>query len=246
VVSLRLPYSYIVPIESLYKIVTPLVARGQTLSDQISQFSIYRDRDLLSPSNQTVRLNDQLNLDIHWGSKDIIDRLIPKKDWFQSQLGPEPHISLEECLKNYFEIEKLDSSNTWNCPKCKSPQQATKKFDLWTCPKYLIIHLKRFRWVGAFQRTKITTPVDYPLFDLDLSKYIISPNNQPVKYDLYAVCIHKGGLNAGHYIAIASNHLQNRWYCFNDDIVEVSSPDAVNNNPDAYVLFYKKSDTMQE
>lgn len=38
----------------------------------------------------------------------------------------------------------------WNifryCPSCKVHQQATKKFDLWSLPKILVVHLKRFSY----------------------------------------------------------------------------------------------------
>lgn len=32
------------------------------------------------------------------------------------------------------------------CPSCKKHQQATKKFDLWSLPKILVVHLKRFSY----------------------------------------------------------------------------------------------------
>lgn len=47
------------------------------------------------------------------------------------------------------------------CPKCKIHQQATKKFDLWSLPDVLIIHLKRFSYNKYF-RDKIDVMVEFP------------------------------------------------------------------------------------
>ena len=60
-------------------------------------------------------------------------------------------------------------------------------------------------------------------------------------YDLFAVVVHSGTLNGGHYTAIAKN--AEHWYEFNDSNVyklkdrEIQSK-VVNKN--AYILFYQK------
>jgi len=48
------------------------------------------------------------------------------------------------------------------CPKCKKHQQATKKFDLWSLPDTLIIHLKRFSY-NRYWRDKIDALVEFPI-----------------------------------------------------------------------------------
>ena len=45
------------------------------------------------------------------------------------------------------------------CPNCKKHQQATKKFDLWTLPKVLVIHLKRFSY-SRYDADSLKTVVD--------------------------------------------------------------------------------------
>lgn len=47
------------------------------------------------------------------------------------------------------------------CPRCKKHQQATKKFDLWSLPEMLVIHLKRFSY-NRYWRDKLDTFVEYP------------------------------------------------------------------------------------
>lgn len=48
------------------------------------------------------------------------------------------------------------------CPNCKKHQQATKKFDLWSLPKILVVHLKRFSY-SRYWRDKLDTVVEFPI-----------------------------------------------------------------------------------
>lgn len=36
------------------------------------------------------------------------------------------------------------------------------------------------------------------------------------RYQLYAACLHFGGLNGGHYTAVCFNYKTNKWVSFND------------------------------
>jgi len=54
------------------------------------------------------------------------------------------NVTLKDCLDMYVKEETLKENNEWYCSKCKNFKLATKKFDIWFCPKYLIIHFKRF------------------------------------------------------------------------------------------------------
>ena len=71
-------------------------------------------------------------------------------------------LGLTECLKLYTSQEKLGADDAWYCPACKKHQQASKKFDLWTLPEVLIIHLKRFSY-NRYWRDKIDTLIDFPI-----------------------------------------------------------------------------------
>jgi ubiquitin carboxyl-terminal hydrolase 4/11/15 len=56
------------------------------------------------------------------------------------------NIQLNDCLELFLQREKLGVDDPWYCPDCKEHRQAYKKFDLWTLPKVLVIHLKRFSY----------------------------------------------------------------------------------------------------
>lgn len=66
-----------------------------------------------------------------------------------------------------------------------------------------MIHLKRFSFNRSMEN-KLESFVDFPIHDLDLSKYIGSRNvneKQSICYELFAVSNHYGTMRGGHYTA---------------------------------------------
>jgi hypothetical protein len=107
-------------------------------------------------------------------------------------------ISISDCFNLYTKTEELSEQDYWYCTKCKGHQASTKKFDLWSLPQVLVVHLKRFSYTRSY-RDKIDTLVDFPLKDLDMSKYLINQNSSTTtKYNLIAVSNHYGSLGGGH------------------------------------------------
>ncbi|XP_076469575.1 ubiquitin carboxyl-terminal hydrolase 4-like [Babylonia areolata] len=148
-------------------------------------------------------------------------------------------LQLEDCLRLFTEAEQLSEQDPWYCPQCQKHQQATKKFDLWSLPSYLIIHLKRFSY-NRYWRDKIDALVEFPTRGLDLRKYILNSENHDINmYDLIAVTNHYGGLGGGHYTAYAQNCDSGEWYYFDDSSVSSASEEAVVTKA-AYVLVYKR------
>lgn len=137
--------------------------------------------------------------------------------------------SIYDCLDNYIKKEFLQEGNEWFCSKCKEHKLASKKIDLYNLPNILIIHMKRFKTkqgnlMGKYffqtNAQKIQTKVDYPLDNLDLTKYWINKKQgTSAKYELIGVSAHYGSISGGHYIAYAKNHLNSKWYEFNDSHV---------------------------
>ncbi|XP_041464022.1 ubiquitin carboxyl-terminal hydrolase 3-like [Lytechinus variegatus] len=147
---------------------------------------------------------------------------------------------LQDCLYSFIEVEELEETEQYMCPKCQQRQPSTKKFWLKAIPNVLCIHLKRFTWSG-FLRTKIDTYVQFPMKGLDIQPYMLGTecqdeNVSSTVYDLAAVIVHQGsGAGAGHYIAFAVNNGQ--WYCFNDSTV-TPVEEKVITRCKAYILFY--------
>ncbi|QRW27817.1 ubiquitin carboxyl-terminal hydrolase [Rhizoctonia solani] len=148
-------------------------------------------------------------------------------------------IDLEDCLDEFTKEEQLGEEDLWYCPRCKRHQQATKRFELWSVPDILVVHLKRFSNARAM-RDKIDALVEFPISGLDLSSRVgESGQSDECVYDLFAVDEHMGGLGGGHYRAYAKNLSDGEWYHFDDSYVSKSSTeDSVNAN--AYLLFYRR------
>lgn len=165
---------------------------------------------------------------------------------FTPKISPKPTLQLKDCITQFTNVERLGTNDPWYCSKCKKHQQATKKFDIWSLPKVMIIHLKRFSFSRSW-RDKIDTLVEFPVKNLDMSEYVLNPaqkNAKKLTYDLIGVANHYGGLGGGHYTAYAMNSVQDSWYSFDDAMVTpTSSSNVVTRN--AYVLFYQLQEEGQ-
>ncbi|XP_018434167.1 putative ubiquitin carboxyl-terminal hydrolase 11 [Raphanus sativus] len=147
-------------------------------------------------------------------------------------------VSLFSCLEAFIAEEPLGPEDMWYCPACKEHRQAKKKLDLWKLPEILVVHLKRFTY-SRFLKNKIDKLVNFPIHDLDLSKYVMNKDGQSCLYELYAVSNHYGGLGGGHYTACAKLMDENKWYDFDDSRVSPIDESEIKTSA-AYVLFYRR------
>lgn len=154
---------------------------------------------------------------------------------------PQEFVSLYKCLEGFLKEEPLGPEDMWYCPSCKQHRQACKKLDLWRLPEILVVHLKRFSY-SRFLKNKLETYVDFPLDKLDLTGFLAHESGPSLNcYRLYAISNHYGCMGGGHYTALVSHG--NRWYEFNDSLVEPVREKDVKTSA-AYVLFYRRiSDT---
>ena len=148
-------------------------------------------------------------------------------------------LTLYDLLEYFNSNELLEEGNEWKCSNCKEKVKVTKKLSLYYLPKLLIICLNRIIRSGI-NYSKNVELIDFPLENLDMEKYICenSPDRKYLKYDLFAVIQHYGGVEGGHYTAICKN-INGNWYNYNDSSVSLSSPDNVVSSA-AYVLFYRR------
>uniref|UniRef100_A0A669AWQ9 Ubiquitin carboxyl-terminal hydrolase n=1 Tax=Oreochromis niloticus TaxID=8128 RepID=A0A669AWQ9_ORENI len=149
-------------------------------------------------------------------------------------------VALRECIELFTTMETLGEHDPWYCPTCKKHQQATKKFDLWSLPRILVVHLKRFSYNRCW-RDKLDTVVDFPIRDLNMSEFVCDPKAGPYIYDLIAVSNHYGGMGGGHYTAYGKNKVDGKWYYFDDSSVSSATEDQIVTKA-AYVLFYQRRD----
>jgi ubiquitin C-terminal hydrolase len=142
-------------------------------------------------------------------------------------------ISLIDCFDAFVSDELLYG---WLNEKTNTIESVKKNISFWSFPNILIIVLKRYSPDGRYKNASL---VDFPMDDLDLSKYIIGYKASSYKYELFGVANHMGDVSGGHYTAFAKPK-EDKWYCFNDASVCEIPDHSIIVSPSAYCLFYRK------
>jgi len=118
-------------------------------------------------------------------------------------------------------VEEIGKADHIYCSNCKKLQGHLKKLEIFRPPPILIVQLKRFKFSNTF-RNKLTTLVEFPLYNLDLSPFVtdqqkfLEEQGVNLKYDLYGIVNHYGSLSFGHYVSIVKNLEENKWYKYDD------------------------------
>eukprot|EP00041_Stephanoeca_diplocostata_P034122 m.1145682 g.1145682 ORF g.1145682 m.1145682 type:complete len:146 (-) comp24465_c0_seq41:2959-3396(-) len=113
--------------------------------------------------------------------------------------------SIHGAFRLFQKSEKLEPTDMWYCSKCKEHKEAMKQMCMWTAPKILVLHLKRFSFRNVLWKDKLDFAVDFPLSGLDISPFLpeldADGDTEPALYDLFAVANHHGRIWGGHYTA---------------------------------------------
>lgn len=147
------------------------------------------------------------------------------------------NLHLMDCLDVFVDDEIVQD---WENETSRTVEPVKKNIAFWSFPKILIITLKRYSPDG---QSKNDAFVDFPIDDLDLSKYVIGYKPASYNYKLFGVANHMGGVNGGHYTAFVncfSGTPGEKWICCNDSAVfEIDKSSVV--SALAYCLFYRKT-----
>jgi len=165
-----------------------------------------------------------------------IHSLTPESYFILDLEIPKQNSTLLDCFDSFTSYEMLENENAWFNEKTGKKEDVKKRITFWSLPKILIITLKRFSFDGKKKRQDL---VQFPIKDLDLSKYVSGYNAKQYKYDLYSICNHSGGTNGGHYTAFVKT-IGDEWVHFNDTHVERNIHPNKIITPNAYCLFYRK------
>lgn len=137
--------------------------------------------------------------------------------------------TINVCLDLFSNPEPL---NDWKGSKTNQIRQTEKRMNLWKLPSILIIQFKRFIDITR----KNNALIEFPL-ELDLTEYCLGYDRTNAQYVLYAIGNHTGSLHGGHYYAYCLHPQQQKWYVYNDNMVnEITSSSLVSTA--AYCLFY--------
>ncbi|XP_016796583.1 ubiquitin carboxyl-terminal hydrolase 4 isoform X8 [Pan troglodytes] len=227
--------------------------KGQPCPKRLFTFSLVNsygtaDINSLAADGKLLKLNSRSTLAMDWDSEtrrlyyDEQESEAYEKhvSMLQPQKKKKTTVALRDCIELFTTMETLGEHDPWYCPNCKKHQQATKKFDLWSLPKILVVHLKRFSY-NRYWRDKLDTVVEFPIRGLNMSEFVCNLSARPYVYDLIAVSNHYGAMGVGHYTAYAKNKLNGKWYYFDDSNVSLASEDQIVTKA-AYVLFYQRRD----
>lgn len=140
-------------------------------------------------------------------------------------------ISINECLKAFFDpVHIEDLTELRQCDICDEKTDFIRKSFITVPPKNLAVILKRY---GKFTKPKYK--VKFPL-KFDATEY--TEHGTSAHYSLYALIDHFGVVSMGHYKCYCKNHLDDKWYCFNDNKINEVRGDYIS-NLQAYIGFYE-------
>ena len=151
--------------------------------------------------------------------------------------------TLEECIKDFLQEEKLEGDNQYMCSNCDKKQDAKRAIQLQELPPILNLQLLRFVFdKKTGHKKKLNSFIQFPEV-LDMNQFIAPPTknmadrnlfeeltasnfakaNQLIDntYHLTAVLIHRGPTAySGHYVAHIKDRKSKVWHKFNDEEIE--------------------------
>jgi len=203
-----------------------------------------------APLPSEIRDRKEISLRVEWNDsafaalRGVMDNVVCSREYSKwkkakQNRGKFNRLNLSNCLNLYASEKLLD--NKCYCSGCKKHQPVTKKFDLWSLPELLIIHLNRF---GSDGGEKSSTLVDCPIRGLELTAHLINSGDESQSsafvYDLFAVSCHSdGSLGEGCHTSYALNAETKQWLYFNGSSVQFAKQRDIISQA-THVLFYKK------
>ncbi|KAK2503977.1 hypothetical protein MC885_016005 [Smutsia gigantea] len=240
---------------------------SEAMNAHTPQFLIYkidasnREQRLEDRGDSALELGEGCSLALVWRNNERLQEfvLVASKELecaedpgSAGEAARAGHFTLDQCLNLFTRPEVLAPEEAWYCPQCKQHREASKQLLLWRLPSVLIVQLKRFSFRSFIWRDKINDLVEFPVRNLDLSKFCIGQKEQLPSYDLYAVINHYGGMIGGHYTACArlpsersSQRSDVGWRLFDDSTVTTVDESQVVTRY-AYVLFYRQRNSPVE
>ena len=145
-------------------------------------------------------------------------------------------VTLEDCFIYNQKIDILQGDNEMWCKNCGHTAPCQYITIIYSSPVYLILILNRGK--GNIYNIKLNfTEI------LDIGNYVTKKENNNLIYHLYAIVTHIGPSSmGGHFIAFCKSPIDNKWYKYNDAIVEYVGDffNNIHNFGVPYILFYEK------
>lgn len=133
-------------------------------------------------------------------------------------------IPLTDLFQNLQDRETIDVSQQWKCSRCRHQSSAVRHQSIYSYPRTLVWHLKRFNSRGIKTESQVLFPDKLRFANGGL-------------YSLCGVVCHSGTSQMGHYTSYVKSG--GCWFYCNDSSVSEATPSDVINVPTAYILFYE-------
>ena len=207
-----------------------------SINDNLEKFAKEKEYyDIIVEFNEESKYINKKTFNLDYFDEFEIDFEIKKEEPIKEE-EDDGIMTLAKCLKKFCKEEQLEEGDEWYCSKCKDHVLAKKKMEFFYLPKILIICFKRFV-KDSYRWEKNNDNVIFPINNLDMKDFVIGPDKEHSKYDLFAVSQHYGSTGGGHYTAVCKNN--GKWFSYNDSSChETSESDALTSA--AYVLFYRR------
>ena len=144
-------------------------------------------------------------------------------------------VDLNDCFIYYQKIDYMQGENQMWCSNCNQNAPSQYMTSLYSSPVYLVLILNRGK--GNIYNVKLNFSEI-----LNIGNFVYMKKSNDLIYHLYAIVTHIGPSNmGGHFIAFCKSPIDNRWYKYNDAMVEFVGnfySDIVNFGV-PYILFYE-------
>ena len=174
--------------------------------------------------------------------------------------------TLADSLRHFIATERMEGPNALRCSSTScgdGKHPATKGLLLRSLPPILTFQLKRFIFdFHLMQRIKVNDAFEFPR-RIDMSEFVTAPpvEGQPkpsMLYDLFAILMHSGVAQGGHYYAYLRSLKDGFFYEFNDSHVwqlpeglagamkAAKGGGGNNGGSSAYMLMYRRVEEEQQ
>ena len=142
-------------------------------------------------------------------------------------------VSLIDCFNFYQKSHYLTGESRLYCDICKQDCDSLFTIKICSCPNVLIIILDR----GKFDIFNVN--LNYTEY-IDITQFVLLKNGK-VTLKLFGVILYLYGGNRKHCMSYCKSPIDNKWYRYNDSIVnEVKNFQEFNQFGCPYILFFKK------
>ncbi|CAG9332998.1 unnamed protein product [Blepharisma stoltei] len=209
----------------------PINVRIQQDADEFFNLLCDKLEEEMKPTRQAKLLRNHMGgslvHEIESSEPDFPYKSERDEQFFRISLDIKNKKNLSEALDLYIKEDKLEGDNKYFCDLYNQKINAKKRCLINTLANTVIIQLKRFEFdLTRMARVKVNDYCEFPIH-LNLKPWTkdgINGNSEKpdsyYQYELVGVIVHSGGADAGHYYSFIKDRQGEKWFRFDDRVVE--------------------------